>query len=148
MYSGFTQIKYFRCVCLRLCVWAWAQWGRKGASSLWGRSMCPASTAVVLGHRCHLLQQPASHHSPSPHHLPTCKQHCTGGQEQAAHSAVTYLDCKLLFSLKYLIQPRVTELSQVSATVAWIKREMLSRAAGYVMLPRPCQVLTLRVQLN
>lgn len=27
--------------------------------------MCPASTAVVLGHRCHLLQQPASHYSHS-----------------------------------------------------------------------------------
>ena len=49
-----------------VCVWAWAQWGRNSASSLWGRSMCPASTTVVLGHRCHLLQQPASHHSPSP----------------------------------------------------------------------------------
>lgn len=86
-YSGLIQMQYLKCVCVRLRarVWAWAQWGRKGASSLWGRSMCPASTAVVLGHRCHLLQQPASQHSPPPPSTRPLlvKQRYTGGEHKS-----------------------------------------------------------------
>lgn len=77
-------------------VWAWAQWGRNSASSFWGGSMCPASTDVVLGHRCHLV--PASHHSPSPNpSAPTVRAQL---HKEARTQKTRCFDCLDLLLLK------------------------------------------------
>ena len=67
--------------------------------------MCPASTTVVLGHRCHLLQQAASHKSPSP---TTCKQPTTPEAKTSGPQCCCYLDWIILSCFQNGIKTRVT----------------------------------------